>query len=82
MCVQGHDPLTFSFLSSFLFFDWVGVLWPHLSEMLKLARWFRSCERVPDEIKSREVELDCQVSPEEIMSREVELDFFRFGLSL
>ena len=82
MCVPGYDPLTFSFLSSFLFFDWVGVLWPHLSEMLKLARWFRSCERVPDEIKSREVELDCQVSPEEIMSREVELDFFRFGLSL
>ena len=28
VCVQGHDPLTFSFLSSFLFFDWVGVLWP------------------------------------------------------
>ena len=41
--------------------------------MLKLARWFRSCERVPDEIKRREVELDRQVSPEEIMSREVEL---------
>ena len=31
------------------------------------------CERVPDEIKRREVELDRQVSPEEIMSREVEL---------
>ena len=28
VCVQGNDPLTFSFLSSFLFFDWVGVLWP------------------------------------------------------
>ena len=28
VCVQGHDPLTYSFLSSFLFFDWVGVLWP------------------------------------------------------
>ena len=28
VCVQGHGPLTFSFLSSFLFFDWVGVLWP------------------------------------------------------
>ena len=29
--------------------------------------------RVPGEIKRREVELDPQVSPEEIMSREVEL---------
>ena len=29
--------------------------------------------RVPSEIKRREVELDPQVSPEEIMSREVEL---------
>ena len=28
VCVQGHDPLTFSFLMSFLFFDLVGVLWP------------------------------------------------------
>ena len=28
VCVQGHDPLTFSFLSSFLFYVWVGVLWP------------------------------------------------------
>ena len=27
VCVQGYDPLTFSFLTSFLFFDWVGVLW-------------------------------------------------------
>ena len=41
VCVQGHDPLTFYFLSSFLFFDWVGVLWPQLSEVLKLARWAR-----------------------------------------
>ena len=24
---------------SFLFFDWVGVLWPQLSEVLKLVRW-------------------------------------------
>ena len=42
--------------------------------------------RVPGEIKRREVELDPQVSPEEIMGREVELgcelDFFRFGLFL
>ena len=29
VCVPGHDPLIFSFLS-FLLFDWVGVLWPQL----------------------------------------------------
>ena len=34
VCVCGHDSLTISFLS-FLFFDWVGVLWPHLSESVK-----------------------------------------------
>ena len=39
VCVQAHDPLTFSFLSSFLFFDWVGILWPQLSKVLKLVRW-------------------------------------------
>ena len=33
----------------------------------------RAQNRVPCEIKRREVELDPQVSPEEIMSREVEL---------
>ena len=32
VCVSGYDPLTFSFLS-FLFFDWVGVLWPQLSKV-------------------------------------------------
>ena len=36
-CVSGHDPLTFSF--QFLFLDWVGVLWPQLSEVLKLVHW-------------------------------------------
>ena len=41
VCVQRHDHLTFSFLSSFLFFDWVGALWPQLSEVLKLVRWAR-----------------------------------------
>ena len=40
VCVPGHDPLTFSFLS-FLFFDWVGVLWPQLSKVLKLVCWAR-----------------------------------------
>ena len=38
VCVSGHDPLTFSFRFLFLF-DWVGVLWPQLSEVLKLVRW-------------------------------------------
>ena len=47
--VSGHDPLTF--LSCPLSFvvvvvvvvvvDWVGVLWPQLSKVLKLARWAR-----------------------------------------
>ena len=38
VCVSGHDPLTFlSCLLSFL--DWVGVLWPQLSKVLKLVRW-------------------------------------------
>ena len=40
VCVSGHDPLIFSFLSSLLF-DWVGVLWPRLSKVLKLVRWGR-----------------------------------------
>ena len=40
VCVPGHDPSTFSFLS-FLFFDWVGVFWPQLSKVLKLVRWAR-----------------------------------------
>ena len=34
MCVQGDDPLTCSFLS-FLFFDWVGILWTQLSKVFK-----------------------------------------------
>ena len=50
MCVQGHDPLSFSFRSFFLFFEWVGVLWPQLSKVLKLVRW-ASSGRVTDEIK-------------------------------
>ena len=40
VCISGYDPLTFSFLS-FLFFDWVGVLWPQLSKVLKFVRWAR-----------------------------------------
>ena len=44
VCVPGHDPLTFSFLS-FLFFDWVGVLWPQLSKVLKVVRWARRVQR-------------------------------------
>ena len=41
VCFQGHDPLTFSFLS-FLFFDWVGILWPHAIKVLKHVRWASS----------------------------------------
>ena len=38
VCVPGYDLLTFSFL--FLFaFDWVGVLWPQSSKVLKVVRW-------------------------------------------
>ena len=48
VCVQGHDPLTFSFLSSFLFSDWVGVLWPQLSKVLKLVRW--ACSVIVQEL--------------------------------
>ena len=36
--ISGHDPLTFSFPFLFLF-DWVGVLWPQLSKVLKPVRW-------------------------------------------
>ena len=35
--VPGHNPLTFSFRFLFLF-DWVGVLWPQLSKVLKLVQ--------------------------------------------
>ena len=40
VCVPGHGPLPFYFLS-FVFFDWVGVLWPQLSKVLKIVRWAR-----------------------------------------
>ena len=75
--VSGHDSL--NFLSCPLsFFDWVGVLWPQLSKVLKLVRWARRVQgsRRDQKIKRserREVELDPQVCPQEIMSREVEL---------
>ena len=45
VCVQGHAPLTLSFLS-FFFFEWVGVLWPQLSKVLELVRWACSVRRV------------------------------------
>ena len=44
--VLGHDPLIFSFLS-FILFDWVGVLWPKLSKVLKLVRWAGSVSFPP-----------------------------------
>ena len=43
VCVSGYDPLTF-LSCPFSLFDWVGVLWPQLSKVLKLVRWAR---RVP-----------------------------------
>ena len=39
MCF-GLWPFNLYFLS-LLFFDWVGVLWPQLSKVLKLVRWAR-----------------------------------------
>ena len=36
--VPGHNPVTFSFRSFFLF-DWVGFLWPQLSKVLKVVYW-------------------------------------------
>ena len=48
MRAQGHDPVTFSFLSSFLIFDWVGILWPQLSKVLKLVRW--ACSVIVQEL--------------------------------
>ena len=41
--VPGHDPLIFSFLS-FILFDWVGVLWPKLTKVLKPVRWAGSVQ--------------------------------------
>ena len=42
VCVQGHDPLTFSFLTSSLFFlISVYLKCQNLSEVLKLTRWAR-----------------------------------------
>ena len=52
MCVLDHDPLIFSFLSFFLF-DWVRVLWPHLSKVLKLVRWARRVLIVQELCESR-----------------------------
>ena len=48
MCLS----LTFSFLS-FLLFDWVGVLWPQLSKVLKLVRWARRVCIVQELCESR-----------------------------
>ena len=55
VCVQGHDPLTFSFLSSFLFFDWVGVLWPQLSKVLEPVRWAGSVPFPPVSLQKQVV---------------------------
>ena len=52
--VPGHDPLIFSFLS-FILFDWVGVLWPQLSKVLKLVRWAGSVRRLQARSKDQEI---------------------------
>ena len=53
--VPGHDPLIFSFLS-FILFDWVGVLWPQSSKVLKPVRWAGS---VVDETQHETVPGSC-----------------------
>ena len=37
--VPGHDPITFSSVPVLFLFDWVGVLWPQLSKVLKVVCW-------------------------------------------
>ena len=54
-------PLSSSFFFSFFFFsslgggggDWVAVLWPHLSKVLKLVRWDRRVLIVQELCESR-----------------------------
>ena len=55
--VSGHDPLTFAFRFLFLF-DWVGVLWPQLSKVLKPARWAGSVPFPPVSLQ-RQVVCQC-----------------------
>ena len=71
--VQGHDPLTFSFLSSFLFFDWVGILWPQLSKVLKLVRLARRVLRVQELCESRGGRLGLSVLTSLLVSVDVKL---------
>ena len=52
---SGHDPLTF-FLVLFLF-DWVGVLWPQLSKVLKPVRWADSVPFPPVSLQRQVVHL-------------------------
>ena len=52
--VPGHDPLIFSFLS-FILFDWVGVLWPQLSKVLKVVCWAGSVTGFQARSKDREI---------------------------
>ena len=53
--VPGHDPLIFSFLSSLILFDWVGVVWPQLSKVLKLVRWAGSVPFLPVSVQRQVV---------------------------
>ena len=52
--VPGHDPRTFSFWS-FSFFDWVGVLWPQLSKVLKVVCWAGSVPFPPASLQRQVV---------------------------
>ena len=58
VCVSGYVHLTFSFLS-FLIFDWVGVLWPQLSKVLKLVCWASSVPFPPASLQRQIVFCCC-----------------------
>ena len=54
--VPGHDPLILLFPVLFLF-DWVGVLWPQLSKVLKVVCWASSIPFPPVSLQRQVVSL-------------------------
>ena len=52
--IPGPDPLIFSFLY-FILFDWVGILWPQLSKVLKPVRWAGSVRGLQARSKDQEI---------------------------
>ena len=48
MCVPGYDPLNLFFPVVLSLFDWVGILWPQLSKVLKLVLW--ACSAIVQEL--------------------------------